>query len=516
MTVTTYPRRTGIRVETVNVKNDFGAVGDGVTDDTAAIQAALDYLLDTGRRGIAVLDPGTYRTTATIVVEGTSVSLCGEAGELATIIMADHTSGPAVRVKNRRSGLRNIEVSASVTRTAAAAGTNYGILIESDDTAGLRPSHGVYENLYVQDHPSHGVVVVGGCWFSEFSRMTIRDNGGHGLVFDNGAITSRTNRENPGITKLDRLEIFDNVGHGLIIGNDDSSSNRGFRFQLHNVDLYRNAESAGTRKTAAQMWAFMDTFNIEASAFDGRDQAQTASATHGITLYGRSGSVKNSRFLHVATKAMEVGGTIDGFNSKDIDIKGNYVFDNEGLSSSLDPAVTVHADAENINIEWDNRNEIVSIKPLDQNNVSQTKTWLIVKHSNQVVNNSDVAVNDTDLLFAMGQKQRVAFRFVVFFTGDAAADIKFQVVGPSGVVLTYAPSNGMRVSGGDTWSLQAATTSSGTFAVGTGGATPRMVEIAGVAKTTGTSGNLRLAWAQSAAVSADTTVLAESYLVVQG
>jgi hypothetical protein len=51
--------------ETVNVK-DFGAVGDGVTDDTAAIQAAINYCNTSG----AILNgaPGDYRVTSTLVM----------------------------------------------------------------------------------------------------------------------------------------------------------------------------------------------------------------------------------------------------------------------------------------------------------------------------------------------------------------------------------------------------------------------------------------------------------------
>lgn len=57
----------------VSVK-DFGAVGDGVTDDTAAIQAAIDAFPG----GTTVYFPrGTYRVTAQIVV-GTKISLLGE------------------------------------------------------------------------------------------------------------------------------------------------------------------------------------------------------------------------------------------------------------------------------------------------------------------------------------------------------------------------------------------------------------------------------------------------------
>lgn len=42
---------------------DFGAVGDGVTDDTAALQAALDS------NRVVILPPGKYRTTATLLID---------------------------------------------------------------------------------------------------------------------------------------------------------------------------------------------------------------------------------------------------------------------------------------------------------------------------------------------------------------------------------------------------------------------------------------------------------------
>lgn len=59
-TGTTTPRTLGDRfADVVNVK-DFGAVGDGVTDDTAAIQASLNYAQNLGGNCTVDLNRGVY------------------------------------------------------------------------------------------------------------------------------------------------------------------------------------------------------------------------------------------------------------------------------------------------------------------------------------------------------------------------------------------------------------------------------------------------------------------------
>ncbi len=57
--------------ETVSVK-DFGAVGDGITDDTAAIQAALN----TGR--VAYLPAGTYLVSSALTITLNNTGICGD------------------------------------------------------------------------------------------------------------------------------------------------------------------------------------------------------------------------------------------------------------------------------------------------------------------------------------------------------------------------------------------------------------------------------------------------------
>lgn len=97
--------------ETVSVK-DFGAIGDGVTDDTAAIQAAINYAsaADSSRRGSAVFFPaGVYRITAPLVVDASGVKLYGVSESGATsfspvgyagsqILYATNDAGPVVKI----------------------------------------------------------------------------------------------------------------------------------------------------------------------------------------------------------------------------------------------------------------------------------------------------------------------------------------------------------------------------------------------------------------------------------
>src|SRR5690606_12052616 len=51
----------------------YGAVGDGSTDDTTAIQAAIDVALSEGAQAVVAFPPGTYKFT-TLLGEASSVA----------------------------------------------------------------------------------------------------------------------------------------------------------------------------------------------------------------------------------------------------------------------------------------------------------------------------------------------------------------------------------------------------------------------------------------------------------
>jgi len=99
-----------------NVK-DFGAVGDGIADDTAAIQAAIDSLPDPG--GIVFFPAGVYKVTSTIQVgNGTDISLSTKNGVhligSGSKILYDGPLGtvPVIRFagSGERFGLKNLKI----------------------------------------------------------------------------------------------------------------------------------------------------------------------------------------------------------------------------------------------------------------------------------------------------------------------------------------------------------------------------------------------------------------------
>lgn len=84
--------------DSVSVK-DFGAVGDGVADDTTAINTAISAMNPIG--GMLYFPPGTYRTTAEILFNVSTLKLQG-ASEQSVVILVDHTGiGINVATNNR-------------------------------------------------------------------------------------------------------------------------------------------------------------------------------------------------------------------------------------------------------------------------------------------------------------------------------------------------------------------------------------------------------------------------------
>jgi parallel beta-helix repeat protein len=85
----------------------FGAKGDGVTDDTVAVQAALDQANSDGG-GVVYLPEGTYRITASLVAKS-NVTLQGPGGRAATI-KQDNNVNLSMLINDTAADLENFTV----------------------------------------------------------------------------------------------------------------------------------------------------------------------------------------------------------------------------------------------------------------------------------------------------------------------------------------------------------------------------------------------------------------------
>ena len=80
--------------DTVSVK-DFGAVGDGVADDTSAIQSAVNSfgsggVLATANGGTLYFPPGVYKVSSRILIEQTGLRVLGAGPEATKIVVSNN------------------------------------------------------------------------------------------------------------------------------------------------------------------------------------------------------------------------------------------------------------------------------------------------------------------------------------------------------------------------------------------------------------------------------------------
>ena len=131
----------------VNNVKAFGAKGDGVTDDTAAIQAAIDALPNSG--GVVYLPTGTYNITSTINL----LRCCGAfkvqflgATMLSTVLKWNGSTSGTVILARHIVGFKiaNLSLLNNVAR-----GTTQGIHLTSDDPFGSDTGPGTIDTVEI-------------------------------------------------------------------------------------------------------------------------------------------------------------------------------------------------------------------------------------------------------------------------------------------------------------------------------------------------------------------------------
>lgn len=164
----------------INVK-DYGAKGDGVTDDTAAIQSALDAASAAGG-GVVFFERGTFLISGALTCHS-QVGLKG-VGKEVSIIKTTSTTAPALTGNN----LQDVTIE---DLTLLGTGSNYGgtgtsrgiYFTRNASTTPIQVNYRINLNrVTVRLFPSDGVHIEQ-CIVSTMTNVQVEDIGGHGFYF---------------------------------------------------------------------------------------------------------------------------------------------------------------------------------------------------------------------------------------------------------------------------------------------------------------------------------------------
>jgi hypothetical protein len=183
--VTFVPAGTGATQRTVQAKlrdtlsaKDFGAVGDGVTDDTAAIQAAINAALVLKKA--LFIPAGDYLLSNKLTASTTSTSMriCGEGRGITTLVWTSTaTSGGGLDITYSDS-LFSPEVS-DMSLYTKALGVGTALKITGPESASLTQFGAIVENLKIQgNNTATNCWDIGihfyTCWYIELQNINIK------------------------------------------------------------------------------------------------------------------------------------------------------------------------------------------------------------------------------------------------------------------------------------------------------------------------------------------------------
>lgn len=220
---------------------DYGAVGDGVADDTTAIQAALDAAANLGAddKGALVHFPyGKYKITSTINYPmGKFVSITGD-GKPSMIVWGGAAAGTMFLMDNftgdeKKIFIENIQLKADaadtvigfeINRTSGQAVVNVSFRHILFNTMGvaLQASNEcdqiVFENNYILSYQTHGIKLLNGTcnnWFIQNNHfrsgiansVALSSEGSVNIVFTNNTVQSGAAIRVVDLTSCNRVEL---------------------------------------------------------------------------------------------------------------------------------------------------------------------------------------------------------------------------------------------------------------------------------------------------------------------
>ncbi len=174
-------------VKTVTA-TDFGAAGDGTTDDTDAIRRTLETALTSKDVHMAVIPPGRYRITRTIRIvtegrpEGNITHQTGVQGAGAMLVSDISDGSPVVEIVCRAT-LRFFLIDGLQIKGNGSEG--HGISIQCNHR-GTYFYNFCLRDVIVEGCGGDGCRMIGNVFEGQLFNTYFRDNGGNGATFGHG------------------------------------------------------------------------------------------------------------------------------------------------------------------------------------------------------------------------------------------------------------------------------------------------------------------------------------------
>lgn len=153
---------------------DYGAAGDGVTDDTTAIQAAIDAA-EAASGGVVFFPLGKYMISAVLTVTESNIELIG-VGPASSIFLKASTADHMLFIKSTTADIEHIRVADlkfDGNSDNQVASTKSVIVIGTHATYAANDV--VIERVYMVDHQGYGVKVGSYNTSAECFRVQVRD-----------------------------------------------------------------------------------------------------------------------------------------------------------------------------------------------------------------------------------------------------------------------------------------------------------------------------------------------------
>jgi hypothetical protein len=306
--------------DVVNVK-DFGAVGDGVADDTDKIQDAIDFA-STSPKKIVFIPSGTYRVTSKITIpdsgsndqQGIWILGAGKtnAGALVSqgvsTIYVDQVSNVGIKIEGANTVLQYIQVRGSNARRDSGNQNLHGVLLEALDQSGLGVRAAWIYGCSIRDHSGSGLVTSGNCVQSKIEDVFVRRCKGHGFVLDDGTITGRTFKDRSGMVDIINCRTFDVSGHAVLAGTGEVDTYGAYRLRIENFETGTHTTDYYDPlilKHPSQMWLHGENIFVERCAFEG--SYNSTPTLGGLYVSGKTNRITSNRFVGITNQAVYVG-----------------------------------------------------------------------------------------------------------------------------------------------------------------------------------------------------------------